>query len=113
VAGLVGWAALACGNCHRLIEPTPHQWPHRAPRRLGWTVRWLTFQEFRHALGFIRFFKWLLGQKSAVYKPQACTGRPLSGASQSAFANRVLLRTGPDKTLLYQVQTMEIRTPLD
>jgi hypothetical protein len=39
----VASAALACGNCHRLIETTPQRRPHRAPRGLDRTVRLMTF----------------------------------------------------------------------
>jgi hypothetical protein len=73
----------------------------------------MTFQEFPHAWRIIRFFNGLLGQKSAAYKPQGFRARHLSAARLSTSPTALLLRTGDDKTLLYQVQTMEIRTPLD
>jgi hypothetical protein len=73
----------------------------------------MTFQKFPHVLRFTRFFKDLLGQKSAVYKPQGSRADGVSAALPSAPPIALLLRTGTHKTLLYQVQTMEIRTPLD
>jgi hypothetical protein len=73
----------------------------------------MPFQEFPHAWRIIRFFKDLSGQKSAAYKPQGFRARHPSASGPSASPIALLLRTGDDKTLLYQVQTMEIPTPLD
>jgi hypothetical protein len=73
----------------------------------------MTFQEFPHVSTIIRFFNSLLGQKSAAYNPQGCRACCLSASRPSASPIAPLLRTGDDKSLLYQVQTMDIRTPLD
>jgi hypothetical protein len=61
---------LACGNCNRLVETPPQRRPHRAARRFDRIVALMTFEEFPHVLRFTHSFKHLLGQKSAVYKPQ-------------------------------------------
>jgi len=106
-------AALACGNCHHLVETTPQRRPHRALRGLDRTVRLMPFQKFPHTWIFTRFFRGLSGQKSAVYQPQGFHGYALTVSQTTSLPVALLLRTGKHKTLLYQVETMEIRTPLD
>jgi hypothetical protein len=87
--------------------------PHRAPRCLDRIVGLMTFEKFPHASRITLFSKGLIGQKSAAYKPQGFGPCPLSAACPKPPPIAILLRTGDHKTLLYQVQTMEIRTPLD
>jgi hypothetical protein len=59
------------------------------------------------------FSSGLLGQKSAAYKPQGYRACRLSATCPNPPPIALLLRTGDHKSLLYQVQTMEIRIPLD
>jgi len=87
--------------------------PHRAPRRFDRVVAFVIFEKFPHLERITLFSKGLLGQKSAVYKPQGMVACQPSAACPIAPPIALLLRTGDHKTLLYQVETMEIRTPLD
>jgi hypothetical protein len=87
--------------------------PHRAPRCLDRIVALMTFEQLTHMKRITLFSKGLLGQKSAAYKPQGCRACRASAARPDALPIALLLRTGDHKTLLYQVETMEIRTPVD
>jgi hypothetical protein len=87
--------------------------PCRAPCCLDRIVALVTFEPFPHMKRITLLSKGLLGQKTAAYKPQGCRACRPSAAHPNALPIALLLRTGDHKTLLYQVETMEIRTPLD
>jgi hypothetical protein len=70
-------------------------------------------QAFLHASIFTCFLRGLCGQKTAAYAPQGLRACRLSASKARGLPVALLLRTGNHKTLLYQVETMEIRTPLD
>jgi hypothetical protein len=112
-AGFTPLTAGACRNRHRLIETMSQRTPDRALRRRDRVVSLLVFEEFPHIERITCFLKGLLGQKSAAYKPQGCSGRRSRSGDPTRPSVAILLSTSDHKTLLYQVQTMEIRTPLD
>jgi hypothetical protein len=87
--------------------------PYCAPRCLDRIGVLVTFEQLAHVKRITLFSKGLPGQKSAAYKPQGCRACWPSAAHPNALPIALLLRTGDHKTLLYQVETMEIRTPVD
>jgi hypothetical protein len=62
---------------------------------------------------FTCFLRDLPGQKSAAYEPQGSRACQRTARCPARPPVALLLRIGNHKTLLYLVETMEIRTPLD
>jgi hypothetical protein len=85
-------AALACGNCHHLVETTPQRRSHPAARRIDRTVCLLPIQKFPHPSIFTRLFRDLSRQKSAAYEPQGFRGHDLPASFYRAFANRAFVK---------------------
>src|SRR5262249_14811438 len=101
-----------CGDCYRCVETMSQRPSDGTLRRRNRTVRLLTFKQFAHSEE-LPFFQRLTWSKIGRIQAPGVSRLHLPPSRSTHLSVALLLRTGNHKTLLYQVQTMEIRTPLD